>query len=198
MKKLLNLLLLLFISNFTFSQQYNLKFNEVEKKIYYENVLDFDGKSVSNLKEKVKKFLALERAVIRYEDENEIIATGVFDVIYRSHFLFIFKTHKYNLLSDIKISFKENKIKYNITNFYLIPKNIKLNTMSWYSKPTNYGMAGWSTTKIPTDIPKKPLEVHYHKTKLKPKYKIFPDVDGDMANFERKLIQTINENEDNW
>ena len=201
MKKLLILLSLLIVYNFSTAQYskygYTFQYNESENKIFYEEILNFENKSGDELMEKVKKFLALYGAIIRWEDENEIYATGKVETRLKKKFLIFFNHTEYYALYDIKISIKENKIRYNTTNFYLVPKSININSMSWFGSQTKYGSAAWSTTKIPTDVPKRPIEIHL-KRKIKPKNKLFPDIEADMNDFVKKLTATIKEKEDNW
>jgi hypothetical protein len=178
--------------------QVHYKSNENHTEMYYENILSFDGKPINELHELTKKFFMVNGYNIRYEDENEIYATGNFETKYRGWFLFFFNTKEFNCLFDLKISLKDNKIKYDATNFVLIYKYYTISSSSWYSNPTTIGNLGWSTTQIPTEVPKKAVNIHFKAGKTGKHHVLFQDLDCKMTIFEQGLIDMIQAKEDEW
>ena len=97
----------------------------------------------------------------------------------------------------MKIDIKDNKIRVRCSNIYMNHKHIRLNSYSWWSNPKGATTGGFSTTKIPTDVPKKRIEVHYPR-KIKEKYCIFPSLNEKMNKVFDTLNNSILEDDDNW
>ncbi|MBI2258114.1 MAG: hypothetical protein HYU67_04345 [Flavobacteriia bacterium] len=91
------------------SSQVFYKNNESRTEIYYENIIQFEGKFKAELFDLLKKFLTISDFVIRYQDDYEIYATGKFEARYRSRFLFFFNTQEFNCLYDLKKILKITK-----------------------------------------------------------------------------------------
>ena len=193
MKKIVFLILGLIIA-FSAKSQVHYKNNEEKTEIYYENIIEFKDKTKKELHELIKKYLIVNNFTILYEDDNDIYTTGKMETKYRSGF----KTRPFNCLYDLKISFKDKKVKYLGTNYILIYKNVRLNSYSWFTNPSSLGSSAWSTTKIPTEIPKKPVNLHYIAGKTGERHMLFQDLDKKMSNFDRDLMKIVNEKEGNW
>jgi len=178
--------------------QIHYKINDSKTDIYYENIIDFSDKNKNELIELTKKYLIVNDFNIIYEDEHDIYAIGKFETKYRGWFLMFFNTNDFNCLYDLKLSFKDNKIRYYASNFILFNKSVKINTSSWYSNFSKYGSSAWSTTKIPTEVPRKPVGVHFRAGKTKNKHLLFQDIDKKMNVFEKKLVETILFKEKDW
>lgn len=116
------------------------------------------------------------------------------DVTYRSGG----NKKEFTCLYDLKISFKDKKVKYLGTNYVLISKSVKINTSTWFSNPSSLGSSAWSTTKIPTEIPTKPVNVHYQAGKTGEKHILFQDLDKNMSIFDQDLTKMISAKEGNW
>ncbi|MBI2258113.1 MAG: hypothetical protein HYU67_04340 [Flavobacteriia bacterium] len=80
----------------------------------------------------------------------------------------------------------------------LLYKHVSINTYSWFSNQSPFGSSAWSTTNIPTEIPKKPVNIHFRAGKTKKRYLLFQDLDKNMKVFENGIINTIKAKEDNW
>jgi len=197
MKQIILLFSVIMLASFAKSQVHY-KSNEEHTEMYYENILQFDERSIIELHELTKKFLKINDYNIRYEDDNEIYATGIFETKYRGWFLFFYNTREFNCLYDLKISLKDNKIKYDATNFVLIDKYIALSSSSWYSNPTAIGTLGWSTTFIPTEVPKKAVNIHFKAGKTGKSHLLFQDLDCKITIFEQGLTDMIQAKENEW
>jgi hypothetical protein len=171
------------------------KYDSVNKKIFYENILDFPGIAKDEINKKVAKFLRVNDYPVRYSDESEIYATGVLQLNYRTKALVFYNDHDDWYVYDIIISMKENKMRYRCINFYTIPGDIKIKTQSWFTERSGFG-AGWSTTKIPTTTPKRPLE-DFRNRNAKSDL-LFTNIDSMIMNFQKSLIETIKRDEDDW
>jgi len=195
-KTILTIVVLAFITNVY--SQVHYKSSEDNRSIYYEEILDFSEKSKQELLELTKKYLLINNYSILYEDDNDIYAIGKLETKYRSWFLFFFKTKLFNCVYDLKVSFKDEKLKYEARNFILLYKNYNVNTTSWLNNSNAFGPAVFSTTKIPTEVPKKPVDVHYRAKKTDKKHLLFQDLNRKMGLFEDGLSKTIQMNEDDW
>ncbi len=196
MKIILLLIPLLVFSNLAKSQVHY-KSNESKTEMFYENVIDFKGKTKKELYELIKKHLIINDFPIRYEDDNDtysdIYSTGKLETKYRGHAGFFFSTTDFNCVYDLQISVKEEKIKYKATNFILLYKSVRVNSYGWFSSPS-----AWSTTSIPTEIPKKPVNEHFKAGKTHKKYLLFQDLDNKMTIFEQGLIDAVYFKKSNW
>jgi hypothetical protein len=171
---------------------YSFKYDGVNERIFYENVLEFNEKPLSELKKVIGKLLAINRVDVSFQDDKEIYATGKFSTRVKSWVFPVFFNNKdYTAVYDIQLSFKDNKIRYRATNFYLIPKHYSVSVTNWF------GGGIFSTAKIPTDVPKRQVEVHL-KRKIKPSRKLFPSLELNMKKFEESLIEAINAKEESW
>lgn len=197
MKKFCILIFATIFVNVSYAQVHY-KSNDTKTEMYYENILNFKGKSKKDLHDLVMKYLAVNNYTIQYNDDNEIYATGKFETRYRGRFLVFMSTNEFNCLYDLKFNFKDEKIKYLATNYMLLSKNIKVNSYSWFSNPSSIGSSAWSTTKIPTEVPKKPVNVHYKAGKTSKFHLLFQDLDAKMSLFEIGLIKMLESTNDNW
>ena len=166
--------------------------------VFYERVIACPGKSKTELHQKVSKYFAINGAKLRYSDDNEIYATGKFETKFRFIFLIFFNTKEFDCVYDIEIKIKENKIKYTFTNFVLVYKHYNITTNSWYGNKSDIGSFGWSTTKIPTEIPTRKVDHLYDRGLTKKKRLLFPSMDKNINEFVNGLKNTITENEDDW
>jgi hypothetical protein len=192
MKSLILIILLVPLSVSINAQTPERKYDSIINKIFYENIIDLSGFSREIINKRVEKFLLVNDYPIRYIDDNEIYATGIFQLNYRTKALVFHNDHDDWYVYDIVISTKENKIRYRCVNFYTIPSNVKIKTQSWFIERNGFG-AGWSTTKIPTTTPKKPLE-DFRSTNTK----LFANIDSMIVSFQNSLVKTIRDNEDDW
>ena len=200
MKSTLIFISLIFINILnSFSQVYiEYQYDEKDDLIYFEKTLEFEGKSIDELKKGVKKYLAIERFSVSYEDEDEIHAMGTLQELkLRKIFLIFFNTDLYNGVYDLKILFKENKIKVFASNFYLIPKQIKLTSYSWMGAPSQYGSGSMTTSKIPSEVPKYHVEIHYPR-KSTPRHLLFPMLNERMSSNFSLLSETIIDKQEDW
>jgi hypothetical protein len=199
--KKLYLLVLVFGSWNTCSSQTRYAFDQANNSVYYEAVIPFENRGKADLMKEVEKFLKINDMTIRYIDEDEIYAVGTFATKYRPYFLFIYNTKEYNMIYDLKFSFKDGKFKYYANNFFLLPKTLNIKSKGWFTNNNVGGMnlgTMWSTTKIPTEIPKKAVEVHYNAGKTKEKYKLFQDMDAKIFAFEGKLKKVVSGDSKDW
>lgn len=183
----------------TNKHHYDYQYNIDKEKIVFEEVFDFRDKDSSELKQETERFLAKVGYNKTYEDESNLYAMGeLSDVKSRFYFLFFFNTSYENCVYDLRFSFKEEKVKVIVINFYLIPENIQIRSRSWWSNPNEFGIgSSMSTTKIPTDVPKTELERYYPRY-TDPDYYIFQSLRKKVTSVLNKFENTVRENEDDW
>ncbi|SIS86163.1 hypothetical protein SAMN05421766_104450 [Zobellia uliginosa] len=165
--------------------------------IFFEEVIEFPNRSKKELSDEITKYLKVNDFTIQYQDENEIYATGKFDARYRGHFLIFFNTKEFNCVYDLKINLKDNKIRFQGTNYILLYKDVRINSYSWFGNGSAIGSSAWSTTKIPTDVPKKTVEQFYPR-KTKTRNLLFPGLNRNMTELKTGIVSTVEESEDNW
>lgn len=192
-------LILTSFSNCFSQEKYNYKFDAEKDLIFYEEIIEFNNKSVAELKKSAIKFFAIEKKEVSYDDENEIYAMGIIEKLMIKKFLLAFRnTDVYRCVYDIKISIKENKIKFYASNFLLIPENINIKSYSLFGGPSRFGLSGaMSTSKIPTDIPKHKIEKHY-PDKLNDKHLLFPMLNNEITKTISNLKNILTDEEEKW
>lgn len=195
MKTLLFSLISLLMTLSLFAQEgITYKSNDAKTEMYYDEILEFEGLDKNTLLEEVKKTLLIKKFTIHFEDEDEIYATGNFETLYRGWFLFMFNTKKFDCVYDLKVSFKDEKIRYEARDFILLYKNYSVRTTNWLSGSG----AGFSTTKIPADIPKKPVNSHFKAKKTSKKHLLFQSIDANMNEFHNSLIGAVTSEKEDW
>lgn len=201
LKFLFSILIIIGLSSHIIGQP-KYSYDPVNKSVYYETIMPFENRDKQQLLKEIEKYLLINDMKIRYMDQDEIYAVGRFETVYRSHFFFLFhNTKEYNMVYDLKFSVKDNKLKYYANNFFLLPQSLNISTKSWFSSNlSENGSSGlgsmWSTTKIPLNIPKKAIEVHYRGGKTNEKHKLFQSMDSEMTLFEDKLKKVVTGNKD--
>jgi|GEM_PF-4953198 len=168
-----------------------------KRGFYYQDILDIKGKNREEILEGVMKYFSIKQKILNpffYAKNDEYITTGSFKVKYRGFFLFFFNTTSYTASFTFSIKIKDEKLKYEITDIVLVPENINVKSYSWFNT-NNYGWgSGFTNTKIPTEIPKKKLEVYKNKTQNR--HLLFADINTNTSKIINELTQTILEEED--
>lgn len=168
-----------------------------EQNFYYQDIIDLKGKNRDKILEGVMKYFSIKQKISNpffYSNNDEYFTTGSFKVKYRGFFLMFFNTTTYTASFTFSIKIKDEKLKYEITNIILVPENINVKSYSWFNT-NNYGWgSGFTNTKIPTEIPKKKLEVYKNKTQKR--HLLFADINTNTSKIITELTETILEKED--
>jgi hypothetical protein len=161
------------------------KFDEVNKKIYYEKVYELEGKTAAEIKNTVLKILAAEMIQVNFADEKDVYAFGDFVTIYKNG------SNKTDFRMSCRIHFfiKDNKLKFYASNFLLRPKNVVATSNS----VTIIDGLQKSTMNTPNE---KYVEVFYPR-KTSPKNKLFPDMNRIMNDIMNKILAELNPS-NNW
>jgi len=200
MKKTLFIATLFFIIGISSkAQKAELPFNE-DKKFCYQGVVEIPNKNREQLYKEAKEYVLLNYKnkdfPVLIEEENErIYVKGTFKVRFRKYYFPIFfKTKIYDEVYTMKIYFKDNKIRYEISDIFLQRKiNAKATGYYW-----GYGI---STTSIKeSEIIKYDLEKFYIKRYRGQFYRLFQDSDKDIKNEIDKLSNYLKKdnNMNNW
>ncbi len=168
-------------------------YDSLQAKIVYSSIIEFPGISKQVIAKRVEKFMAVSDYPVRYMDEDELYATGLLQLDYRKNFLIFHNDHDDWYVYDIVISVKENKLRFRCLNFYSIPSHIKIKSQSWFTERNGFG-AGWSTTKIPTTTPKRPLEDFSEEKDAM----LFNYIDSVMLKFQDTLVRVVSGVGEDW
>ncbi|MBK5213116.1 MAG: hypothetical protein JJE55_05590 [Flavobacteriaceae bacterium] len=198
MKKSTFILLFIILSAKSIYAQTTYQYDKNENLIYYENIIQFSEKDKTELIEKFEKFCQVNKMPIIYKDENEMYTIGEKELAYKSHFLIFYNNKTKDVIYDLQLSFKDNKVKYKAYNFYIVPKKINIYSIGSAGAIGNGGFIGSSVTRIPREIPKEPLENLYRIGKNHKRFKIFQDLDKQMEDFESTLKIFMETEDDNW
>lgn len=198
MKKSTFILLFTVLSAKFIYSQTTYQYDQNENLIYYENVIQFSDKDKTELIEKFEKFCQVNKMPIIYKDENELYTIGEKELAYKSHFLIFYNNKTKDVIYDLKLSFKDNKVKYKAYNFYIVPKKVNIYSIGSAGAIGNSSFIGSSVTRIPREIPKEPLENLYKSGKNHKRFKIFQDLNKQMGDFGNNLKSFIYKEDDNW
>jgi len=116
MKKSTFILLFIILSAKSICGQVTYQYDKSENLIYYENIIEFSEKDKTELMEKFEKFCQVNKMPIIYKDENEIYTIGEKELAYKSHFLIFYNNKTKDVIYDLQLSFKGNKVKYKDKN----------------------------------------------------------------------------------
>ena len=104
-------------------------------KVYYSEVVQIDSTDKSKLYTKAKKWFVDQyksaKDVIQLDDKEngEIIGKGYFETQWQANFMTM---QKVNVWHTVKVSVKDNKYRYEISNFEL----------KWHTAPSKYSSGG--------------------------------------------------------
>jgi len=198
-KKLFYTVILIILGISSKAQKAELPFNE-DKKICYQGVVEIPQKNKTQLYKEAKEYVLLNYInkgcpVILDEENERIYVKGAFKVRFRKfYFPFFFSTKKYDEVYTMKIYFKDNKIRYDISDIFIQRKlNAKATGYYW-----GYGVS--TTTIKESEILKYDLEKLYIKRYRGKFYRLFQDSDngtkGEIEKFSNYLKKDNNMN--NW
>ena len=198
MKKSTFVLLLIIFFTKSANAQNTYQYDKSENLIYYENVIDFSEISKTVLIEKFEKFCQVNKMPIIFKDNNEVYTIGEKELAYKSHFLIFYNNKTKDVIYDLKLSFKDNKLKFKAYNFYIVPKKINIYSMGSAGAIGSGAFIGSSVTRIPREIPKEALERLYKSGKNHKRFKIFQDLDKQMQDFANNLKIFIETEDNKW
>lgn len=173
MQRILPLSGLFFILfNTAYAQLAEMPFND-ESKICYDGIVDIPEKDKAHLYKEAKEYVLLNYTNNGYpvllDEENErIYVKGAFEVPFRKYYFpFFINTKEYNEVYTMKLFFKDNKIRYEITDISIQRKlKAKVKGVYW-----GYGVS--TSTISEAEVLKYDLEQLYIDRYRKPFYKLF-------------------------
>jgi hypothetical protein len=164
---------------FESNSQLNYKTNQDGTDFWYENILNFQNSDNLNLKNKTVSFLKKNGLPINFEDENSIQTTIRFKTRYRGFLLFLYNNTDFSCVFDVKIEFKDNKLKYFASDFVLAYLTESYATLNWNDRIT--------AKTLPTLVKTKSVLEHFIAGKTEPKHLLFQNIDQYMVKFEKDL-----------
>lgn len=179
--------------------QIELPFND-DGKITYLGVLEDVNKTSEQLYLDTKEYILLNYESKGYpvlvdEKNKRIYVKGTFKVHFRKwYFPFFFRTKIYDEIYTLKIYFKDNRVKYEITDLFIQRKtNARISGYYW-----GYGVSTASIKE--SEVIKYDLEKLYIKRYRRKFYKLFQHTDkGIKSEIEALTKILIEENKmDDW